>query len=210
MPPMRINTASEKVVAILLSAWLAACSATTRSVAPVGADELAHSVLFLREMPDGSVALTWRRVEDVDLSQYQYSGVSTHDALCKRDCDEELIECVRECMSRPLPRGYGHMTYGGAQGAKEKYCNDRCRQPYLDCRKLQELQPQEFSALDSAADWSKRHHKLLLAGSVVIIAGVIFVVASGGTGLIVLVPAVLLASSEIGTTAGQCLGVVSP
>jgi hypothetical protein len=83
----------------------------------------------------------------------------------KRDCDEENRECIRECMSRPLPRGFGHITSGGrGLGGKEEYCNNKCMQPYLDCVKLQELQPQEFTAIDTAVDWLKRNRKSLLLG----------------------------------------------
>ncbi len=42
--------------------------------------------------------------------------------------------------------------------------------------------------------WLKRNHKAILLGSVVIIAGVAFVVVSAGAGLVILAPAVLLAS----------------
>src|SRR5687768_5157616 len=113
----------------------------------------------------------------------------------KRDCDEENRQCFRECMSRPLPRGYGHMTSGGrGVGAKKDYCTKQCRQAYLDCSKLQELQPQEFTATDSAVDWLKRNHKSILVGSVVVIAGVTFVVLTSGAGLVILAPAVLLSA----------------
>jgi hypothetical protein len=81
-------------------------------------------------------------------------------------------------------------------------------QPYLDCSKLQELKPQEFTAIDNAVDWLKRHRKSILVGSVVIIAGVVFVVVSAGAGLLVLAPAVILASS--GTASLSCIAAVSP
>lgn len=101
------------------------------------------------------------------------------------------------------------MTSGGrGKGGKEEYCNDRCRQPYLDCSELQELQPQEFTALDSAMDWLKHNHKSILVGSVIVISGVAFVVVSAGAGLLVIVPAVILASSA--TTSEASTVWVSP
>lgn len=116
---------------------------------------------------------------------------------------------MRECMSRPLPRGFGHITSGGrGKGGKEEYCNRRCMQPYLDCSKLQELRPQEFTAIDNAVDWLKRHRKSILLGSVVVIAGVVFVVVSAGAGLLVLAPAVLVASTAVASEA--CIAAVSP
>jgi hypothetical protein len=81
-------------------------------------------------------------------------------------------------------------------------------QPYLDCSKLQELQPQEFSATDSAVEWLKRHHKSMLVGSVVVIAGVVFVVISAGAGLVVLAPVVILASALPAPV--PCLAAVLP
>ncbi|MFE8605045.1 hypothetical protein KYC5002_45265 [Archangium violaceum] len=48
--------------------------------------------------------------------------------------------------------------------------------------------------MDEAVDWLKRHHQGLLVGSIVVIAGAAFVTVSAGTGLVVLVPVVLLAS----------------
>jgi len=81
-------------------------------------------------------------------------------------------------------------------------------QPYLDCSELQELKPHEFTATDSAVEWLKRHRKSILVGSVVVIAGVVFVVVSAGAGLVIVAPAVLLASST--TVSGTCLVAVSP
>jgi uncharacterized membrane protein len=71
-------------------------------------------------------------------------------------------------------------------------------QPYLDCVELEELRPQEFSAMSTALDWLKRNRRELLVGSTVIIAGVVFVVVSAGVGLVILAPAVLLAEAATG------------
>jgi hypothetical protein len=79
-------------------------------------------------------------------------------------------------------------------GGKELWCREQCWQPYLDCEALQGRRPQEFSVADEAADWLKRNPEAVLVGSIIIIAGVAFVVVSAGVGLVILVPAVLLAS----------------
>ncbi|NTX58139.1 hypothetical protein HR086_43265 [Myxococcus sp. CA039A] len=55
------------------------------------------------------------------------------------------------------------------------------------------MRPQEFTAVDEAVDWLKRHRNELLLGSTCIIAGVVFVVVSMGAGLVVLAPAALFA-----------------
>lgn len=54
-----------------------------------------------------------------------------------------------------------------------------------------------FPAVDSAVHWLKRNHREILVGTVVVIAGVTFVVVVAGTGgaVLILAPAVLLASS---------------
>ncbi|MFY0571166.1 hypothetical protein ACN28E_46060 [Archangium lansingense] len=60
------------------------------------------------------------------------------------------------------------------------------------------MQCDALSPADKAVAWLKQHHQELLVGTVVVIAGVAFVatvVGSGGTAL-VLVPAVLLVSSD--------------
>jgi hypothetical protein len=213
---MRANTISKKISAVFLSVLLVSCSTTHYAETPADDEDLARFVLVMRELPDGQVSYTWQRADEFDLSritqQTSPKGVDGRVVLAMnqhRDCDEELRECMRECMSRPLPRGFGHITSGGrGKGGKEEYCNGRCRQPYLDCSELQELQPQKFTALDSAMDWLKRNHKSILVGSVIVIAGVAFVVVSAGAGLLVLVPVVILASSA--TTTGASTAWVSP
>ncbi|WP_093524849.1 hypothetical protein [Stigmatella erecta] len=198
---MRTLTVSARITASLLSVMLISCG-SSRYTARAHPEQLSHFVLFIQDQPDGTVTHSWRRAEEVDLSQYSPMA-SQHIVLTmgrKRDCDEENRECIRECMSRPLPQGFGHITSGRkGRGGKEEYCNNKCMQPYLDCTKLQELEPHEFSAADKAVDWLKRHYKPVLLGSVVIIAGVAFVVLSAGTGLVILAPAVLLASPTAGT-----------
>jgi flavin reductase (DIM6/NTAB) family NADH-FMN oxidoreductase RutF len=50
----------------------------------------------------------------------------------------------------------------------------------------------EFTAVDSAVDWLKRHRTAILVGSVVVIAGVVFVTVSAGAGAVVLAPIALV------------------
>ncbi|EPX56837.1 hypothetical protein D187_007272 [Cystobacter fuscus DSM 2262] len=66
---------------------------------------------------------------------------------------------------------------------------------------LQDLKPREFSSGEAATDWLKRHHQSILVGSVFVIAGVAFVVASAGAGVLILIPATLMASADISTEA---------
>jgi hypothetical protein len=198
----KMNKALGKHLALLLWLMHASCAATPH--ARVEGFDLARSVLLIRELPDGQVTHSWRRFEDFDLSEYRYQS-SVHTAArhivlamnSKRDCDEENNECIRKCMSRPLSPGYGHITSGGrGKGGKEEFCVRECQQAFDDCRELEKLKPQDFMAVESAIDWLKRNHKVVLVGTVVIIAGVTFVVISAGAGLVILAPVVLLAAPE--------------
>ncbi|MCY1018983.1 hypothetical protein [Pyxidicoccus sp. MSG2] len=215
---MRSSTTSARVTAALLSVLLGACG-TTRHVAPANASELTRFVLFIRERPDGTVTHSWQRAEEVNLAEYRALSRSRRGArnilpvvARPRDCHQEFVDCIDECKSRPLAPGYGHITSGKSKDArkasKEVHCQGRCWQPYRDCSELQELKPQEFTAVDSAVDWLKRNRKAVLVGSVVVVAGVAFVVLSAGAGLVVLAPAVLLA--EPATATEPWMAEVSP
>ncbi|MCP3139898.1 hypothetical protein [Pyxidicoccus xibeiensis] len=212
---MQRSTLPTRVTAALLSALLFACGAT-RHAAPANTRELTHFVLFIRELPDGTVTHSWQRAEELNLAEYRFLSRSRSGprgvlpvVARPRDCDEENRECVRECKSRPLGRGFGHITSGKDRDArKDEYCRAKCWQAYRDCNELQELKPQEFTAIDSAVDWLKRNRKAVLVGSVVVVAGVAFIVLSAGAGLVVLAPAVLLA--EPATPAEPWMAEVSP
>jgi hypothetical protein len=192
-----------RLLALTLCLLLASCSATRYSTAPA-TEELTRYVLVLEESPGGQVTEHWRHAEEFDLSWYRFptsARESTYGRIVRvaktypRDCDAEKDQCIEMCMSRPLPRGFGHTTSGGrGKGGKEEWCRRQCQRAYDDCRELEGRQRQEFSAMDDAVDWLKRHHQYLLVGSIVVIAGVAFVTVSAGAGLVVLAPTVLLAS----------------
>jgi hypothetical protein len=203
----------KRFLACCLSGLLVSCS-VTRYTHPASAQELADLVLIVSELPDGQVTHSWQRAEDFDLSRYkvpsgeeELPGRIVTAVAHPRDCDQENRECFRECMSRPLPRGFGHMTSKRKRGGKAEYCQERCWQAYRDCVELEKLRPQEFTAVDDALDWVKRNREVLLVGSVVMIAGVVFIVASAGAGVVVLVPVALMVASET-PSARQFAGVV--
>jgi hypothetical protein len=192
-----------RLIASILCVLLVSCG-TTRSTVSPAAEELTRYVLVLEESPGGQVTEHWRHAEEFDLSWYRLRSSareSTYGRIVRvaktyqRDCDAEFDECVNTCMRRPLPRGFGHTTSGGrGKGGKDEWCRKQCWQPYRDCQQLEGRHLQEFSAVDDAIDWLKRHHQDLLVGSIVVIAGVAFVTVSAGAGLVVLAPAALLAS----------------
>jgi hypothetical protein len=106
-----------------------------------------------------------------------------------RDCDQEQIDCHRECMRRKPPYPHGpRLSHGHV-----KYCDNTCLNEYMDCLKLQKLEALSFPTLERAADWMRRHQREVTMGTIVVAAGVAFVVISAGAGLIVLAPVALLA-----------------
>ncbi|WP_227027537.1 hypothetical protein [Corallococcus soli] len=152
-------------------------------------------MLLLREAPDGSFTQEWRPAQASELARYVQAEQGrriVRTARSVRDCDAENVECVRRCMSTPLPRGYGHVTKPRGKGGKDEHCVKQCDPAYLDCIELERLRPQEMSSTGEVSDWASRHRKSLLVGSVVVIASVVFVVVSAGAGLIVLAPTLLL------------------
>lgn len=166
-------------------------------------EELERFVLVLQAHPGGLVTHDWRPAESVDLSPYRrHSRPQAEESDIERvvarprDCDEENLTCFTNCMRTPLQRGFGHITSGGrGKGGKREYCDDHCRQSYLDCTQAQGRNVQEFSSIGSAIAGLKSHLPLVVAGSIVIIAGTLFVTVSAGTGLIILVPAAALIAS---------------
>jgi hypothetical protein len=54
-----------------------------------------------------------------------------------------------------------------------------------------ERQELEFSNIDAALDWLRRHKTEVALGTVVVVAGVTFIVATGGTGALILAPLAL-------------------
>jgi len=198
-----MNSVPKKLFPVFLPLLVVSCAATSPS--RIEEQDLARSVLLIRELPDGQVVHLWRRAEDFDLSQYRHlSGATAAErtivlaASRRRDCDEEKDECYRKCMDRPLARGFGHITAVRGKGGKAEFCRRECQQAYDDCRELERLRPQEFTAVDDAVNWLKRNYRVVLVGTVVVIAGVTFVVISGGAGLVILAPVVLLAAPEPG------------
>jgi hypothetical protein len=104
------------------------------------------------------------------------------------------------CLASLKGRNWSHMS----ASSKNEHCRRACRPAYLDCARLKELaerQTVRFQAIDEAVAWVKRNHEELMVGTVVVITGVAFVVAVAGSGglILLLVPAVILASPDVGS-----------
>ena len=202
---MRTPSPARRLMAVGLCALLVACSAT-RPVRPTS-EATRSLVLVIEEGPDGQVTSSWQPADSAarlpGMPQAVLIGPSGRVvtvASQPRDCDEENRECYRECMARPLPRGYGGLTSPRKSGGKSEYCRGVCQQSYNDCLELERLRPQEFTAMGGALDWLKRHQMTVLVGSIIVIAGVAFVVVSVGAGIIVLAPVVLTVSAQTPTS----------
>ena len=195
-----MNSMGRLIPLIFCMLLLVSC-ATARHTVPANAEALPHLVLTLKELPDGQATHEWRPAEELELSQYRHRAEAPSDpghivlvSRRPRDCDQELVNCHRECMKRPVPPEYNQYEYNRGLGGRADYCNKQCLPSYMDCKELEKLRPQEFSAIDTAINWLKRHRKALLVGSTVVIAGVAFVVVSAGAGVVVLAPVLLIAS----------------
>lgn len=186
-----------------LCVLLLSCSMTRHpGPGPTGALELGKYVLIIERAPDGQVVHSWKPVNDFNLAAHS-QRVSTRgvqgrvvQAAFNRNCEEERDACESMCLAGLKGHDWSHMSVG----SKKAHCRRVCMQPYLDCCRLGELaegSAVEFHAMDEAVEWLKQNRERLLEGAVVVIAGVSFVVAFGGGGLLLLVPVISLASSDV-------------
>jgi hypothetical protein len=168
--------------------------------------------LVIQEGPDGQVAHSWRPMaefqEELRNLPFSVSSRTSPEEIVfvsgrRRDCDQEHIDCHRNCMRRKLPAPYDYLPRGHPR--HNQICRDKCRLAYDDCVEAEKARALRFPAVDGAVEWLKEHRTELLVGTVVVIAGVTFVVVSAGAGLLVLAPLVLMASAD-GADAPMCGG----
>ncbi len=186
-----------------LCVLLLSCSVTRHPVpGPIGALELGRYILIIGRAPDGQVVHSWKPVSGFNLAAHSHLVASRSvqgrvvQAAFNRNCEEERDACEGLCLAGLKGRDWSHMSVG----SKKAHCRRVCMQPYLDCCKLGEMaegKAVEFHAMDEAVEWLKQNRERLLEGAVVVIAGVAFVVALGGGGLLLLVPVISLASSDV-------------
>jgi hypothetical protein len=165
-------------------------------------------LLVIRDTVDETQAVTWRTASELDWAQLDQALVRTREsgavvltARRARDCDQEQIECFRRCWKRrpPAPIERGSPSH-------YSHCQNTCRDAYMDCLKLNALKALEFTAMNDAIDWLKRHRQELLVGTVVAVAGATFIVISAGAGILVLAPLVLVTESESARQGATCEG----
>lgn len=101
-------------------------------------------------------------------------------------CNKDHIQCYRNCMrvKPPWPRDKNSPSH-------KAYCSEKCLKEYVECMKKAGLM-KEFSVMEAATEWIKRHSKEIVIGTLVVIGAVVYVVAtgSGGALTLILLPAV--------------------
>jgi hypothetical protein len=187
-----------RLVATALALLWVSCASTHHVKAP-SAEELADFVLIIGEEPDGQVTHSWQRATEIDLSLYapafstsRRTGRIVLASHRPRDCDQEQIDCVRDCMRRRRPSHESHINI--KNGNKYGFCQTMCLGEYQQCLEVEKARSLQFSAANDAVEWLKPYRKELLAGTIVVIAGVAFVTLSAGAGVVILAPVVLVAS----------------
>jgi RHS repeat-associated protein len=101
-----------------------------------------------------------------------------------RDCDQEQIDCFRECWNScppwPIKKGSsGHYAY----------CQTTCLAGYMACRAAntaEEAAKALSNAKREAADWIVNHQEVVI-GTIIVIAGFAFIAATGPAGAVILV-----------------------
>lgn len=194
---------------------LASCSAPRNTLqGPAGPHELARYVLLIEETSDDEVTHSWTPASDFDLTKYphrtsrlsnldeRFVPVATHTSHCVG----RLRACIDMCTSSPSPIPIEWEEYPSYRGSwvrnRGTWCQSTCTKFYQMCitgrGPWAEPLAQEFTTIDSAVDWAKRHRNEILVGTIVVIAGVAFVaaVAGSGGGVLVLAPLVVMASAD--------------
>ncbi|MFY0562571.1 hypothetical protein ACN28E_01905 [Archangium lansingense] len=196
---MNVGTTTHRLFASALALLWVSCASTHQLTSP-NEGEIADFVLIIGEEPDGQVTHSWQRATEFDLSPYapdfsrtaSRPGAIVFAAHRPRDCDQEQIDCVRNCMRRRLPSSESHISI--KNGNKYGFCQEACLKEYLRCLDAEKGRALQFSAGNEAVKWLKQNRKELLVGTLVVIAGVTFVTLSAGAGVVILAPVVLVAA----------------
>jgi hypothetical protein len=191
---MRMRMLGDLLWASALALLLTSCVSTHHVPSP-SVGEFADFVLIIGEGQNGQVTHSWRRATEVDLRRYALPGSTGGIVLVSRrprDCDQEQIACVRDCMKRRRPSHESHINH--SNGNKYGFCQTKCLLEYHECLEVEKARSLQFSTGNDAVEWLKQNRRELLAGTIVVIAGVAFVALSAGAGFAILAPVVLVAS----------------
>lgn len=197
LDPMTTCTAFFRSLVPCIALLLVSCGSTRHTVTP-HPEELTGFVLIIGEEPDGQVRHSWLRATELDLPRYgptssdgRSAGSIVLASQRQRDCDQEHIECYRNCMKRRLPSNLDHVRR--EDGGKGRFCSTKCLKELQNCLKSQSSRALLFPSVNEAVEWLKQNRKGLLVGTIVIVSGVAFVTISAGAGAAVLAPVMLVA-----------------
>jgi hypothetical protein len=108
--------------------------------------------------------------------------------------DAYCAELQKKCHTGCKRRAPKHPGVKKGSAYHDQLCTTECLAEFMKCREEQEeleRQELEFSNIDAALDWLRRHKTEVALGTVVVVAGVTFVVATGGAGALILAPLAL-------------------
>ncbi|RKG68561.1 hypothetical protein D7V80_11865, partial [Corallococcus sp. CA054B] len=109
------------------------------------------------------------------------------------DCQKEHEECVEKCWQKRYPWPHSQEQSGWYY----KRCVSDCGTQYTDCVKEQETAAREnakkleFTEMDGAMMWLKRHKAEVALGTIVVVGGVAFVLTVSAAGALILAPLAL-------------------
>ncbi len=202
----------QSILLLVLICPLFSCASSSHVVLPPLPEQLPRLALVIQEKPEGQVVHSWRPAAEFQealrsLPASSFRSLEPWGAVVlaggRRDCDQEQIDCHRECMRRKLPAPLNYIPRG--HPTHNEICRGRCLRAFNDCMDAEKARALRFPAVEGAVEWLKEHRTELLVGTVVVIAGVTFVVVSAGAGLVVLAPLALMASAG-STNAPLCPG----
>ena len=199
---------------LVQASLLVSCGSSRHVMLPPSPAELPSLALVIQEGPQGQVVHSWRPASEFqealrNLPTSSFESRAPLGAVLlvggRRDCDQEHIDCHRDCMRRKLPAPLNYLPRG--HPSHNEICRGKCLRAYNDCVAAEKARVLRFPAVNGAVEWLKEHRTELFVGTVVVIAGVTFVAVSGGAGLLVLAPLALMASAG-NAEAPLCLGAL--
>lgn len=182
--------------AILLCVGLsggAGCATSTvheRTASPEAPRDALNLVLVIKGMSESHVTHAWMPEEEVEWPAPEdwEAGARQENpvepaAVRPRDCDQEQIDCVRDCWKRTPPYPYRRKRHDHLA-----YCEEKCLREYMDCLAATRQARREFPTVNDAIEWMKHHPTVAGVGTVIFVAGLVFVVVSVAGGVLILAP----------------------
>lgn len=161
------------IVATLICALASSCLSI-----PQIADERTDPASLTSQVPNQSQESVILENFDALGSVFIYlPGRQEWKPVSYRDCNQEQIQCFRNCwnMDPPWPRERGRQGH-------YSYCSEKCLKEYMICMEGQATR-YTFTGFAIARAWLYRNRELAV-GAVIVIGFGIFVVATDGAALV--------------------------